>query len=417
MTDGVFLVAMGVLLLASATCSGSETALFSLNPGQVVEAGRRDSLGRLVARLLDAPERLLLVILIANNAINITYFALASLWASGHGGEPVVATTLTLGAIAAIILFGEILPKIVAARRSELCARLAAPPMWGLGQALAPVCQVTEAVLSRLGIDADEPRQADISADELKLVLDHSLDHGVVTDRVHERLVEIVDLAGTPAFRVMTHRLDCCTVGEGADHAAMVAALRDKPAPLILVLDDDEHCTGVLHAQDLLRGERGAKKVRRPLFVPEAANLAQVLRLFQEQRATAGVVVDEYGGTAGLVTLAHLGVELLGAGRSEDLPGQPRYQAIDEHTWILSGTMPLEQWRPLLGDDPELDDCTTIAGLLSKQKGSIPVKGDRLFYRNLLFTVEETDGLRVASVRMRQLSPREARRVTAESWP
>ena len=114
------------------------------------------------------------------------------------------------------------------------------------------------------------------------------------------------------------------------------------------MVDEHEDCVGLLTAQDLLRGGRPAKRMRKPLFIPEAAQLSQVLELFQTQRSQAGVVVDEYGGTAGLLTMAHIGNELLGHAVSEDLPDLPEPEQLAPNRWRLSGRMPWKAGKPWL---------------------------------------------------------------------
>jgi len=411
-----FLIPLGALLVASGTVSGSETAFYSLSPGRIAEWELRGSrLQRLVANLIARDRTLLLTILITNNAINIAYFALASLWASQQGGGAFAGGVVTVGALATLIIFGEILPKVIASSRTPQVTCLTAPVLYLLSVLLRPVTALGIRLLGRW-IEERELRDGSaITGDEIKLVLEQSRQHGVVSQQVHDRLVEVVDLARVPVWKAMTHRVDCPTVRAGGTMDEAVEALREKPSPYLLVMDEREDCVGLLLAQDVLRGGRIAKRMRKPLFIPEGAQLSQAAQLFQESRTGVGVVVDEYGGTLGLCTLAHIANDLLGDGESEDLPEQAQPEQIDEHRWRLPGTMPLEEWRPLLGIDA--DNCATLGGFVCRQLEAIPVPGDKFLYDNLLFQVEEVDGGRIRTLVMERLSRREARRITREMEP
>ncbi|MFW5750283.1 MAG: hemolysin family protein [Planctomycetota bacterium] len=413
--DPLLIIALlGMLIVLSGTVSGSETALFSINEGQLVELDREtDGISRMVVRLLDSPSRLLLVILSANNAINIAYFALAAQWqAQVHGSAQRAA--IMLGSLAALIMAGEILPKVIASSTPVAFARVFAPVITVLSLALRPVCVVLGPVLRFLGGGEIETQSANtVTGDELKLVIEHSREHGVVSELIHDRLQEVVDLSETPVRNVMTHRVDCCSMPADIDREEAIELLRERPAPWILIHNDDEECIGTLCAQDLLRDQRPTKRLRKPLFIPEMISLAQALRLFQASRRTVGVVVDEYGGTAGMLSLAHLGNELLGQGLSEELPEIPEPALIGPNRWRLAGAHPIEGWETLL-EDEDMAGCRTVAGFVAKMLGVTPSEGDRLLYRNLLFQVEQVEGQRIRSIVVEKLAHMTARRYTRE---
>jgi CBS domain containing-hemolysin-like protein len=414
--DGIAIAAMGSLLLASASCSGSETACFNLTTEQLHEQERKgDRLGRTLVALMGQAERLLLVILIANNAINIAYFALASAWASRYVDDPAMASAITVGSLVGLILFGEIGPKVIAAERSLIVARIAAGPLWLLMTALAPVARAFEAVISKVTGPTDsneDPVTNTVSAEELKLVIERSRDRGVVAPHIHDRLVEVVDLGTTPVYKAMTHRLDLPTVDRSGSLEDAVTALREQPGPYLLVMDDEGDGVGLLAAQDLLRDGRLGKRLRKAPYIPSVTTLSQALEIFQKDGALAGIVVDEYGGTEGILTLHHLGFELLGDGASEDLPDTDHLEQLDEDQWRISGTMSLEPWETLIGDPEITADCATIAGFIAKLLGNVPRETDRVMFNNLLFVVEKTEGRRITSVLVKKQSEEEARRMS-----
>lgn len=413
--DWLMLSIMSVLLVASGCISGSETALFSLEPTRVSTfAQHRDPLRRLIARLLERQGPLLLTILLLNNAINIAFFALGSAWSGRHADHPTTAGIIGLGSLTSLIVVGEILPKVIASGRAETWARLASPGLWMLVTVTTPLRWLFERPLRNLVKDADDgPGEGAVNADELKLVIEDSHEHGVVSELAHDRLIEIVDLSLTPVAGVMTHRVDCLQVPVDASHDDAVEILRTSPMPYLLVVDDQEDCVGLLTAQDLLRGGRPAKRMRKPLFIPGGAQLSQVLELFQQHGRIAGVVVDEYGGTAGLITMAHIGNELLGEATSEDLPDLPKPERLTPTKWRLHGGTALEAWNALI-DAEDREGCTTIAGFVTRQLGTVPHSDDRLLYRNLLFVVETVERRRIEFLTVEELPAAQARRITRE---
>lgn len=408
MNESLIISIMAGLLVSSATISGSETACFNLSQEELLKLEQdNDRLGNLVVRLMKQADKLLLVILICNNAINIAYFALASLLASKIGGT--AATLVPLIALGGLILFGEIVPKVVASERSAVLARLIAPLLWMLTIVMTPIVRLCEPLLDKDGSINSFPT---VTADEVKLVIENSRDSGVVPNHVHDRMVEVIDLAHTPVRMAMTHRLDLPSVERTASFDEAVNTLREKPGPYLLVIDEEENGVGLLTAQDLLRPGKISKRMRKPVYVPSVTNLAQALELFQKSDMSAGIVIDEYGTTAGILTLAHLSFELLGDGASEDIPDADQLEQLDDNRWRLSGRMSIEPWAPLLDDEDITAGVSTIAGFLSKVTGTVPQQGDQLLYNNLLFKVERCEGRRIASVIVEKIPTKQARRMT-----
>ncbi|MFW5830586.1 MAG: hemolysin family protein [Planctomycetota bacterium] len=404
-------VGMTLLMMASSLVSGSETAVFSLRPMEVerlVASGSR--LGALVQRLLIDVPRTLLAILLFNNLVNITFFAVAGWWAAQQGGDW-AAVAIPIGSLMALIAFGEVVPKVLASTNPPLFTSLLAPLLYALVLMAHPVCRVIEALLPWIQDEQNDLSVDSISDAELKHVIQESHQQGVVSEQAHDRLLEIIDLSQTPVYEVMTHRVDCPSVRETEELAVAVSALAGAKVPYVLVVDDNEDCVGVLMAQDLLRGGTLSKRMRKPMFLPEGTLLPNAINAFQNSNATMAVVVDEYGGTAGLLTLAHIGQALLGEGRSEDLPDIEEPEQLTDATWRISGQMPVDIWEDVI-DAEDLAGCTTIGGFVTRGLGSVPERGDRLLYRNLQFEVSAVANHRIATLLVRQLAADEARRLS-----
>ncbi len=415
MIDIYAVASMFVLLLLSGTFSGSETALFSLNQGDIGEVAKNQHRSDgLIMRLLGDERNLLLTILIANNAVNICYFSIAAWWmGSTHYFQAYPEIILPIS-LAAIILCGEIFPKVFASSNALSSARVLSYPTTATMFICTPLVAIFQKLLGHMIVseNAIHPSQ-DVTNDELRLVIEESHKHGVVSDLIHDRLIEVIDLSETPVSQVMTHRVDCPAIDVDASKEEAIEAFKDNPGPFMIVYDPDknEECVGVLGAQDLLKDGKVSKRMRKPLFIPGGALLPKAIALFQDNKKSAGVVVDEYGGTAGLLTLAHIGQELLGSGDHEDLPDIEEPRQINNNTWLLSGQTPLEGWETLI-DEEDLNNAKTIGGFVTWKLGSVPEVGDRLLYSNLLFKVESVDGHRIKQLSLEQLSALEARRTT-----
>jgi CBS domain containing-hemolysin-like protein len=406
--------ALIALIVASGAASGAETAYFSLDTAQLEHMRQRHPrLAALVADRLNERPRLLLLILVWNNLINVAYFAIVAAWAGRYAEHPAMAGAIAVGALVGLILCGEIVPKVIASSAACGYAQAMAPVLWLADIVLSPLLRLFAIPLGRFLDDDDDDDP--VGADELKLVIERSRAHGVMSELAQDRLIEIVDLAETPAATAMTHRVDCPAIRQGADLDEARTALRGQPSPYLLIYDDEDNCVGLVTAQALLRGGSPAKRMKKPLFIPEGGTLAQVLELFKTSRRSAGIVVDEYGGTLGLLTLAHLANELLGRGASSDLPEIADPQQLSPRSWRLPGPLPIDDWHPLL-TDIDTSDCTTIGGFVTKMLGAVPEVDDRVTCGDLRFRVEQVNGRRISTIVVEKLTAHELRRLTSEEF-
>ena len=405
------MVVMGLLLLCSALCSSSETALFSLQDSELRQR-QDDFFNVIIKRLLASSERLLMAILLVNNAVNVAFFALASYWGGLSSRFP--------SACHYPRCFG--LAHSPGGNRSQGHRQRTADaggapgrPFWiTLITVIKPLILFFERVLKPIiNPDNDKEEFPEIEADELKLVVEQSHHEGVVSSYVHDRLVDVIDLSQVPVHKVMTHRWTVAPSPSWRPTTRPSRHCRAQPSSHILVLDDAENCVGILGAQHLIKKARPARRLKKPLVIPGVVTLAQALELMQRENANAGIVVDEYGGTDGLLTLAHLAQVLLGES-VEDNQGTVRVEQVDADSWRISGNAPIDPWTSLLNSPTITDEVATIGGFMAHVSGSIPNKNDRLLFNNILFVVEDTEGMRVKTVLVKKLNPREARRLTQQ---
>jgi CBS domain containing-hemolysin-like protein len=418
-------VAVVVLLGFSAFFSGSETALFSIHKvrlrGMKEEPGIS---GRLVARMMDHPARLLTTILVGNMIVNTLTSVLLgtrieNLFQGYFGLSAGSAYLMAVGVCTGIlVLFGEITPKVFAVRTSEMFARFTVLPLIGVEVLLRPL----QALLLRLtGFLFRITRFHEIQVapfitdEEFKSVLSEGEAHGVIEEEERQMIQGILEFTDARVREILVPRPDVVAVPEDATVAEALSVFREHEFSRMPVYSEDlDDITGILVAKDLLpsfaQGElsRPVKTlVRPPYFVPETMTVQQFVKDAQRHRTHLAAVVDEYGGTAGIVTLQDAIEEVVGDILDEDEQEAPAYELLSPGEYRLKGSLTLDKLSELVGVSIEDEEHTTVAGFLMYQTHKIPEVGDQLQYSGLLFTVEACDGKRASAVRIRVLPKEE----------
>jgi CBS domain containing-hemolysin-like protein len=309
---------LALLLLASAFCSASETALFSLD-----DAGRERA-GAAAKKLLENAQALLISLLFVNLLVNVLVFATASGLAR-HEGDRYEAIATGFLALIAVLVLGEILPKALALRSPESVARLVAPALSLTVAALSPVRRIVRFLLeiaTRILGDAarEEPR---ITAETLAEVLGQSAEVGLLAASEADLLAEVVELEGIRVREIMTPRVDMLSLDLQAEEddniQIMARALARRLTWLPVVRGHADQVAGCVRMRDILsQPDRPlAELVKSVLFVPEVAGVLDLLKLLRDKHATEAVVVDEWGGTAGTVTIEDVFEEIVGDLRVE----------------------------------------------------------------------------------------------------
>jgi len=399
-----------VLLACSGMVSASETALFGLNRRALNDFRRSSSpLRRQVHAVMQQPHQVLMTVLIANTAVNVAIFTAAYFVLRGIANRSAFGAAVGAAAVPlSIIVFGEMLPKALALSNPRHFAPSAAGLIASLQIVLGPVQRVLDSLLiapiTRLLAPSD-PLSGVVTTDELRLLVERSASEGVINTTENEMLQAIVALGAASVREVMTPRVDIRSAPLGADRAALLETFRASGRRRLPVCDRDlDDIRGVLYRRDLyLHPQEPVKRlVRRVPFVPEQLNLVQLLRHFRSERITMAIVVDEYGGTAGLVTIQDIVQWIVG-----DLPDAdgPRRAApterIDEHTYRLSGQLSVRDWADRFGVR-EIDRCVdTVAGVILSQLGRVPRPGDSIRLRNLTLVVESMKDRRIDRVLLR----------------
>jgi gliding motility-associated protein GldE len=392
-----------ILLALSAFFSGSETAFFSLGKLQIKEQREEGgAAGRRVARLLARPQRLLLTILVGNTVVNISAATLATLLAHGlavAGGLPVelvipvqvVAVTLVL------LLVSEVTPKVLAFRHNLEVARAASLPLHVCQTLLGPVVKPLLALTLKVRTGLQDPERALFTPDEVKALLDVGQEQGSLEADEKELIHSIFEFGETTVREVMVPRIDMvCLPHDAALEDAVELIRREGHSRIPMFRERVDNVVGILYAKDLLPflQQRQApasldQLARLPYFVPEGKKIDDLLREFQANRIHMAIVVDEYGGTAGLVTLEDILEEIVGEIQDEFDAESPPWRRTADEGWVLDAGMLLEDANALLEEQvlPTEEDYETLGGFIYELAGQVPKAGDVFEHLGWRFTV------------------------------
>ncbi len=411
-----FLIGMAVLLVLSAFFSGSETALFSLTASQRHELrGHKHGPSHMAALLLADPEALLMTLLIGNMVINVIYFTFASvatLRLESVGAGPAAITLMTLGSLIVIILAGEVSPKVLAFSFPSRFTRTIALPMFLFHRALTPVRRLLASSiirpLTRLATPSGH-EDTTVSTEELRELLSVSERRGILHADETMMLQEIIGLAEVKIREIMIPRTEMVSFDIDRPRAELHALFRETHLTKIPVYRNDlDSIVGLAYARRVfLEPDQPLIRLLQPMrYVSELATVEQLLLDFRRNRSQIAAVVDEFGGTAGIITLEDVLEEIVGdLADAHSAPERPLVEPVSEREFSISGQLPIHDWSDAFGHDLEDDRITTVGGLVLKLLGHVPRSGDRVSYRNITFEVESMQGRRIERLRLSVRDP------------
>lgn len=404
-----------VLLICSAMISGAEVALFSLTKSDLDdEALQGKKQIQIISKLLIRPKKLLATILVANNFINIGIVILFAflgnyLFASINSAlvkfivEVVVITFL-------ILLFGEILPKIYASRNNLKFATFMAYPLRVLDVLFSPLSlpmrSITLTIHNRLG-----KQKSNISVDQLSQALELTSEHD--TTKEEQKILQgIVSFGNTDTKQVMQPRIDVFALNVEQPYSEIISEIIENGYSRIPVYKDSmDNIVGVLYVKDLLpyidkQSFDWTTLLRAPFFVPENKKLDDLMAEFQEKKVHLAVVVDEYGGTSGLVSLEDIIEEIVGDISDEFDDEDLVYSKLDDKNYAFEGKTALKDFYKIikLENDTIFEDnkgeAETIAGFILENSGGFPKRNSKIHFENYVFTIEALDKKRIKRVKV-----------------
>ena len=412
-----------VLLLGSAFFSGSEVALFSLDRKNL-ESGLDKSgiIYRYLTNLINFPRRLLVTILVGNTLVNVAVSIVAVSLAIDFSIHTQVSLDIVLTIqivllTVLILLFGELLPKVIASKYPLKFAKRIAIPLNYCSILIYPVAElITEMIKlasSRLSYDKSK---SVLTKEELIDLANIGKEKGTIEEDEHSLISSIVSFAGLSVNEVMTPRVDMKAVSVDDDYEKIVSVITNSGHSRIPVYKDNiDEIIGIVFAKDLLVFVKNPELVnsfslqsiiKKPLFVPETKLISDLLKEFQEKKIHLAIVVDEYGGTAGLISLEDIIEEVVGDIWDEFDKEENHLIKISETQYVALGKTKLDEINETLNIkiDVEDDDYDTLGGYILDKAGSIPKENYSFAGFDLRFTVKEVQNKRIKKVIIEKLN-------------
>ena len=406
-----------LLLLCSALISGAEVALFSFSPTEIDELKEENNpTNNLIVKLIDNPKKLLATILIANNLVNISivllFVDLGDFLFKGIE-NPIIYEIMNVGVVTFVLLLcGEILPKIYANRNNLSFARRIVYFIYSLDTLFTPISipmkGFTVWIQKRLG-----KTKSNISVGQLSQALELASEEDT-TNEEKKLLESIVSFGNTETREVMMPRVDIFALSDDTPFAEVLSEIVRVGYSRIPVYHDNlDNITGVIYIKDLLPyidkpNFNWTTVMRKAFFVPENKKLDDLLTEFQEKKIHLAVVVDEYGGTCGIVTLEDIMEEIVGSINDEFDDEDVTYSKIGDNTYLFEGKTVLKDFYRIMQFtdeeeqlfDAQRGDAETLAGFLLEVAGNFPQKGLPIIFNNYKFIVESFDKKRIKQIKI-----------------
>lgn len=410
-------VVLGILILLSAFASGSEAAFFSLGPNEKEKLKEDESKSsQLVLKLLENPKELLATLLITNNFVNVGIVILSSAMLNDYFGPAKGNETLRflveiVGITFMLLLLGEVIPKIYSTKNSLSIARTMAfpintikriPPLSWLKIFLVNGTNLIQKKAKRKGIK--------ITSDELEQALALTKEDST-SDEEHKLLEGIVKFGNTDARQIMKSRLEMTAIPSEMNFHKVLDVILDAGYSRMPVYENDlDNVIGILYIKDLLshlsedENFDWLKLIRKPLFTPENKKIDDLLKEFQEKKMHMAIIVDEYGGACGLITLEDILEEIVGDITDEFDDDEIVYTKIDDSTYLFEGkTALVDLYKVLEIDGKEFEqskgDSETIGGFIVEHAGRILKNNEYIIFDEIKFIVESSDKRRVKMVK------------------
>lgn len=412
-----------VCFIFSGFFSGSEVALFSLDKKKIKSTFPNSAIVQeYLQNLLENPRRLLVTILIGNTVVNVAAsiiaVSLALDIAQSFGFSQNVVLTLQIILLTILILlFGEVTPKIWASKNPAAFSKVVAIPIHWVSVIIYPVSEtITEFIrllVSKIRIDK---KKSAINPDEIKELATIGLEKGTIEDEEHELIHSIVGFKTLSVSEIMTPRVDMIAISTDSNFSEVINEItRTGRSRIPLYKEDLDDIVGVIYAKDLLpyfknselRKNLSLEKIaRKPMFVPKTKMIDSLMHDFQDKKMHIAIVVDEYGGTAGLVSLEDIIEEIIGEIRDEYDKEENPVTKIDEKNYLVLGRISIDEIKETLeiNINTEEAEYDTVAGLVLNFAGQIPKEGYSFDFENHRFTVKEVLNKRIKKVQIEKLN-------------
>ncbi len=407
----LYIVLLVICLVFSAFFSGSETAFISLQRFRLEYLVNTNVKGaRNVSKMIERPESFLSVVLFGNTLVNAAAAALATtMTVYWWGDRGIIIATIALTVI--LLIFCEVTPKTVAARHSERLSILLYRPLQVISWIFTPFVFVLSWIgsgFTRIVGGTPVPRSI-ISDEEIRTMISVGRDEGTVEEGEAKLLHKVFDFGDRPVHEVMVPRLEVVALEQGSTIADFLKLYTESPISRFLVFKENmDNVVGVLSVKDMLmaraRGTIGNESaiddlVRPAYFTPETKRINELFFEMRDNGYRMAVIVDEYGGTAGIVSLSRLVEEIVGEVGDELAGVEKDYEIINEYTFQIDGSMRIDEANKEMELGlPEAEDYETVAGFILSLLGHIPRRNEQLRYKGLNIVITDMKGQKIEKV-------------------
>ena len=414
MSDLLVLAIILVLLLLAAVTAAAETSISRIGRVKAHHFAReKRKNGELLVRMVEDPAPYLNSVLLLTLIAHLTGTSLATALALrrfGTGGEAIAAAAMTF----IIFVFAEVIPKTYVVRYTERASLLLARPVFLLGRLLQPVSQVLVWFANLVMVPLPGrglPKGPFVTEEEIRHLADIAEEEEEIEEEERELIHSVFEFGDTVVREVMVPRTDMVVLRADASiDEALETIVKAGYSRIPLYEGDTDNIVGVLYAKDLLKrtrspnGSKVSSMGRAPLFVPEQKKVADLLREMQSRRIHMAIVVDEYGGTAGLVTIEDVIEEIVGEIVDEYDQEEPLVEPVDENTIRVDAKMPIDEVNELLNVELPHDEWDTVGGLVFGLTGRVPTRGEAVRLDSIEFVTERVAGRRIQKVVIKKVA-------------
>jgi putative hemolysin len=408
--EALYLVLLIICLILSAFFSSSETAFISLQKIRIEHLVNTKVRGaKRVARMVKQPEKLLSTILLGNNFVNTAAAALATFLAvSIWGEEGILIATIVVTIV--LLIFGETTPKTIATRHAEKLSLAFAQPIAALSWILTPFVVALSWIasgFSRLFGGVPVPRSL-ASEEEIRTMISVGRKEGTLKKEEAEMLHKVFEFGNSPVSEVMVPRTEVVWVKKGTKLATFLRLYKKSPLSRFPVYEENrDNVIGILSVKDVLMAQAQGTisdegliddLIRPAYFAPETKRIGELFAEMRDKNYRMTVVIDEFGGTAGIVSLSRLMEEIVGPVGDELAAIEKEYETINEHTFQIDGGMRLEEANEKMGLKLPPGDYETVAGFVLNLLGRIPKRGQKIRYKDLQLVITEMKGLKIEKI-------------------
>ncbi|MFC1901188.1 hemolysin family protein [Chloroflexota bacterium] len=418
--EALYLVLLVVCLILSAFFSGSETAFISLQRVRLEHLVSTETRGaKRVARMIERPEKFLSTVLLGNTFVNIAAAALATALALNHWPEHGILIA-TAGITVVLLIFSETTPKTFAVHHAEKLSLIAVRPLELISWLFTPVTAVMSWIASGIGkLVGGEPVNGSLAtADDIRNMISVGHKEGTVEETEAKMLHKVFDFGDRPVREITIPRPEVIAIEKGSTIADFLSLYAESPLSRFPVFEENmDNVIGILSIKDVLMARAKAEidkttlideLIRPAYFTPETKLIDELFNEMRDNNYRMSVVIDEFGGTAGIVSLSRLVEKIVGPVGDELADAEREYEKINANTYQIDGGMRIEEINEEMELDlPESEDYETIAGFVLSRIGHIPRQGEQLRYTNVKIVITKMRAMKIEEVMLTKERVRE----------